>query len=388
VTVDRPGGTVIQRVRAAGLAGVSWIACRLPEGPLIGLADLAGSLAYRLSQERATHARRNLHRIVEYLVANGSTEPRILSAAADPRRLEALVRSAFRHHARYYLEVMRAPGLDERVFERITVETPELVEAVLSADQSSLFVTAHLGPIELPAVFLARRSGRRITAPMETLGDPALQRWFERTRGVFGVHIVGLREARRELLAALRRGEIVGLVADRDITGGGIEVPLFGAPAALPAGPALLLTEVDVPFHAAGIWRTGRGRYAGRLIEIPVVREGTRRQRIIGTLTNEARAYEELISRAPEQWTAIFFPIWPDLEAEAARTVEAEADGPETAPAVEAETEAHAPEGDAAPEPNGPTPAGQEAETAASDAALVASTEPKEADAAVTEAVR
>src|SRR5258706_53149 len=157
---------------------------------------------------------------------------------------------------------MRAPGLDDRVCGRIEVETPDLVEAVLSADQSSVFVTAHLGPIELPAVFVASRSGRRVTAPMETLGDPALQRWFERTRGVFGVHIVGLAAARRELLAALRRGEIVGIVADRDITGGGIEVPLFGAPAPLPAGPALLLTEVDVPVYAAGIWRTCRGRRA------------------------------------------------------------------------------------------------------------------------------
>lgn len=318
MTNERPAGTIVQRLRASGLSALSRLACSLPEGPLISLADMAGRVSYRLSPARAAQARLNLRRIVEYLVASGRAEPRILAAAADPRKFEALVRSAFRHHARYYLEVMRAPALDERVFSRIEVETPELVEAVLSADQSSLFVTAHLGPIELPAVFLAKRSGRRITAPMETLGDPALQRWFERTRGAFGVHIVGLAEARRELLAALRRGEIVGLVADRDITGGGIEVPLFGSPAPLPAGPALLLTEVDVPFHAAGIWRTSRGRYAGRLIEIPVVHEGTRRQRIIGTLTNEARAYEELISRAPEQWTAIFFPIWPDLVARVA----------------------------------------------------------------------
>jgi lauroyl/myristoyl acyltransferase len=175
-----------------------------------------------------------------------------------------------------------------------------------------------------------------VTAPMETLGDPALQRWFERTRGVFGVNIVSLAAARRELLAALRRGEIVGIVADRDITGGGIDVPLFGAPAPLPAGPALLLTEVDVPFYAAGIWRTGRGRYAGRLIEIPVVLEGTRRQRIVATLTNEARAYEELISQAPEQWTAVFFPIWPDLVA-GATTKEASATDPTTDGATSAQ---------------------------------------------------
>jgi lauroyl/myristoyl acyltransferase len=327
VTNARPAGTAFQRLRASGLATLSWIACRLPEGPLIRLADAAADLSYRRSPKKAAQARRNLRRIVDYLVAGGSAEPRIVAAASDPQRLEALVRAAFRHHARYYLEVMRAPAVDDRVFARIEVENPELVEAVLSADQSSLFVSAHLGPIELPAVFLAKRSGRRVTAPMETLGDPALQGWFERTRGVFGVHIVGLREARRELLAALRRGEIVGIVADRDITGGGIEVPLFGWPAPLPAGPALLLTEIDVPFHAAGIWRTGRGRYRGRLVEIPVVREGSRRQRMVGTLTNEARAFEELISQAPEQWTAVFFPIWPDLEAEAAAAAEAPAVG-------------------------------------------------------------
>ena len=318
MTAERPAGTLVQRIRAAALAALSGIACRLPERPLIALADLAGGLAYRLASGRAAQARLNLRRIVDYLVASGTAEPRIAAAAADPRRLESLVRAAFGHHARYYLEVMRAPALDERVFGRIDVQTPELVESVLSADRSALFVSTHLGAIELPAVFLAARSGRAVTAPMETLGDPALQRWFERTRGVFGVHIVGLREARRELTAALQRGEIVGIVADRDITGGGIEVPLFGAPAPLPVGPALLLSEVDVPLYATGIWRTGRGRYAGRLIEIPVVGEGTRRERITGTLTNEARAFEELISKAPEQWSAIFFPIWPDLVAAAA----------------------------------------------------------------------
>jgi lauroyl/myristoyl acyltransferase len=348
VTDERPAGTRLQRLRATGLAAASWVACRLPEGPLISLADAAADLSYRRSPEKVAQARRNLRRIVEYLVANGSVEPRIVAAASDPKRLETLVRAAFRHHARYYLEVMRAPALDDRVFDRIEVENPDLVEAVLSADQSALFVTAHLGPIELPAVFLAKRTGRRVTAPMETLGDPALQRWFERTRGVFGVHIVGLREARRELLAALRRGEIVGIVADRDITGGGIEVPLFGWPAPLPAGPALLLTEIDVPFRAAGIWRTGRGRYRGRLIEIPVAREGSRRERMVGTLTNEARAFEELISQAPEQWTAVFFPIWPDLETAAAPSAEAPASGGSAdttsgpVPSPEAETDAAA----------------------------------------------
>ena len=44
--------------------------------------------------------------------------------------------------------------------------------------------------------------------------------------------------------------------------------------------------------------------------------EGSRRERIAATLRAEAAAFEELISAAPDQWSAIFFPIWPDLAVE------------------------------------------------------------------------
>ena len=101
-----------------------------------------------------------------------------------------------------------------------------------------IFVGLHFGArSSCPALFLAARVGGAV-APMETIDDPALQAYFVRTRGAAGVRIVGLREARRELLAALRDGTAVGLVGDRDLTGGGMPVPLFGAPADLPLGPA------------------------------------------------------------------------------------------------------------------------------------------------------
>jgi hypothetical protein len=91
---------------------------------------------------------------------------------------------------------------------------------------------------------------------------------------VFGVRIVTLREARRELAAALKRGEHVGLVADRDVSGGGMEVSFFGSPAPIPIGPAFLAVDAGAPIYLAGIWRTGRLTYRGRLDEIPVSTEG------------------------------------------------------------------------------------------------------------------
>jgi KDO2-lipid IV(A) lauroyltransferase len=129
-----------------------------------------------------------------------------------------------------------------------------------------------------------------------------------------GLHIVGLREARRELMAGLRRGESVGMVGDRDLTGGGIPVSLFGALASLPIGPPLLALEADAPIFVAAVRRSGPGRYLGRLVEIPLATEGDRRQRLTATLGAVARAFEEVVATAPDQWWTIFFPIWPDLE--------------------------------------------------------------------------
>ncbi|HEX5823113.1 MAG TPA: hypothetical protein VFY18_01520 [Candidatus Limnocylindrales bacterium] len=311
---DRPDrGTPMQRLRVALLGAVSWIACRLPERFLLALADVVGWLWYRLAPARAAQARCNLDRVVRELDRRGAGGTRVRAAANDRRALERLVRSAFRHNARYYLEMLRVPALTPAIFDtRVIVETPETVEAAFGGGPV-IFISAHLGPIELPGLYLANRSGRTFVAPMEAVDDPALQGWFERTRGSLGVRIVGLRAARRALMAELRAGGQVGIVADRDIAGGGIETPLFGAPAPLPIGPALLAIESGAPIYAVGVRRLPDGRVAGGLLPVPVATEGSRRERIAATLRAEAVAFEELISAAPDQWSAIFFPIWPDL---------------------------------------------------------------------------
>ena len=103
-------------------------------------------------------------------------------------------------------------------------------EAVRSG-RPIMLLGMHYGAIELPVLFVFGMVGHRVTAPMETVGDPALQRWFETTRSRVGVNIVPLRGARLALLAAARRGESIGMVNDRDLTGTGIPVPFFGAPA-------------------------------------------------------------------------------------------------------------------------------------------------------------
>jgi len=310
-------GSLPGAVRGRLLMGASWLACRLPEPPLVRLAELAGDLWYRATPTRAAQARRNLRRVVRWLADEGRGTPLARAAAEDPRALELLVRRAYRHAARYYLEVARTPALRPADMDgRLRIETPDAVAEAFRGG-AVIFVGLHYGAIELPALFLAHRVGGAV-APMETIDDPGLQAWFVRTRGAVGIRIVGLQAARRELLAAIRDGTSVGLVGDRDLTGGGTLTTLFGAPAALPLGPAMLAVEGSAPLYVVGVRRLEVGRYAGRVerVEIPAV--GSRRERVTATTDDIARAFERVIEIAPEQWWAVFFPIWPDLEGDPA----------------------------------------------------------------------
>jgi lauroyl/myristoyl acyltransferase len=290
------------------------LTCWLPAWPLWHLAGLAGAISYRVSPSRRDRARRNLRRVVGWMAAGGVGEERYRRAASDSRALESLVRAAFKQHAYYYVELARARRMSDRYFdEHVVVETPDAVAAAFAGERPLILVGLHFGTVELAGFYAAHRLGRIVTA-METIDNPHVQGYLTRTRRTLGLRLLTLEEAGPEMLASLRRGESVGLVADRELTGGGIEVRLFGAPTRIPAGPVLLASQSGAPVYVAAVRRTGPGRYRGNLRPLAVPGGTSRRERTRAMAQAEAELFEQIIVDAPEQWLAVFHPIWPDLE--------------------------------------------------------------------------
>ena len=312
-------GSRMQRIRARLLGAAAWLACRLPEPVMAAMAHVAGAIWYRATPARAEQARLNLRRVVGHLAAAGAGGSGRRAAATDPAALERLVQEAYRQAVRYYLDMVRVAAGTRLLSGRFVIETPDVVDRALATGGSMILVGLHFGALELPALYLAQRSGRQIVVPMETLPDPALQSWLVRTRSKSGVRIVGLGEARREMAAAIGRHEIIGLIGDRDLSGAGTPVSLFGIPARLPVGPALFAIEAGVPVYVGAVRRDRQGRWIGQLHQVPVPVSGTRRERLTVTLEAIARAFEALIAEAPEQWWTLFFPIWDDLVSGGAR---------------------------------------------------------------------
>jgi hypothetical protein len=59
--------------------------------------------------------------------------------------------------------------------------------------------------------------------------------------------------------------------------------------------------------------REEQGLYTGYIRQVEVPSTGDRMERTRGALVGVAAAFEELISKAPEQWWTLFYPIWDDL---------------------------------------------------------------------------
>lgn len=297
------------------LRGLAWTLQRLPDRWLHRVAQALGRLLYLSQPGRRGLVRANMRRVVGWLADHGAGGPRVMAAAASDRALEQLVRQAFGHYLRSYLEsliVERYAGA--RLSERMTADDVIVAEQVFGrsgedGERSLLLVGLHFGAIEVPALW-ATQHGLRLTSPMETISDPDLQDFILRRRAASGLRLIPVAGAHRELSKALADGESVALVADRLVAGSGARVELFGAPARLPIGPAVLALESGVPAWAVGVRRTGYGDYRARLEPIELPAKGTRRERLAGFMANQARAYERLIADAPEQWWTLFFPIW------------------------------------------------------------------------------
>ena len=261
---------------------------RLPRRWRLALARRVGALALRrMPAERA---------------AVGATLATITGASGAP--LEALTRRVFQDFAACFSDLVtlnRRPA--ERLLDYVGSVSQDLV---LDDAVGVVSVTAHVGNWEMAGRLLAGRTRRRthvVVAPEAVAG---LDRWVRRDGD--GVRFVarGPVSVGVELVAALRRGEVVALQGDRAIgTQGDLLIPFFGRPAPFPLGPFILARAAGVPVMAAFCLLDADDRYTVRLAPPVTVERGGEAEAArqwVGLLEDVVREY-------PTQWFN-FFDVW------------------------------------------------------------------------------
>jgi KDO2-lipid IV(A) lauroyltransferase len=297
------------------MLGLLWLVRRLPDKPIYRVAYAVGAGLYLLQPERRALVRSNLRRVCGWLVDHDMASPRVARAATDPRALERMVRATFGHWMVTYAEGALGPRYSGEELERRFVPvypevSRETVRRRKPGEIGLIHMAMHFGSVDLSALYGSRVGALPLTGPMEFVDAPLARAYFEHVRGELDVTIVPIGDAAEALVAALRRGEAVGIVADRNIVGRGSLVELFGAPMRLPMGPALLSVQTGAPLYLQAIERTGPGAWLGHTIRLQAPEGASRREATRAIMEQEARHFERIIARAPEQWTTLLFPIW------------------------------------------------------------------------------
>ena len=287
-------------VAALGGYRLAALAARgLPGFAAQGLAPALGFGASFASFERRAMIERHLRR-------------------ADPTiggvRLRRAVQEAFDSYTRYWLESFRLPHLSGRAVERgMRVQGYEHVVEALDAGNGVILALPHLGGWEWAGRWLVER-GHGITVVVEEIEPPELFEWFVDLREQLGMKVVALgSSAGREVLAALKRNDVVCLLSDRDIQRTGVEVEFFGETTTLPAGPATLSLRTGAPLLPTAVYFTDRTDGHLGVVRPPIdtARSDDGLRADVGRVTQAlADELEHLIRRAPHQWH-LFQPNWP-----------------------------------------------------------------------------
>jgi lauroyl/myristoyl acyltransferase len=261
----------------------------LPRPLRLALARQIGRLAPRLVPAERAAIRETL---AQFTNATGS-------------RLDALTAQAFVDFAMCFSDLVstnRKPRAQLAPY----VAGTEGVERLRALTGGFISLTAHVGNWELAGRLLAGQCARPthvVVAPEEM---KELERWVRRDGE--GVRFVTRSRptVSLELVAALRRGEVVAVQGDRALGArGDTMISFFGRPAPFPMGPFLLASAVGVPLVPAFCLLTAEYRYLVKVVEPFTVRRGDEEKaaQAWGSLL------EDVIREHPTQWFN-FFDIW------------------------------------------------------------------------------
>lgn len=245
-----------------------------------------GDLAWALLRRRRSLALENL--------------TRVFGREHSGAELARLGRRSFQHLGMNLVEAcvffFRPPSV---LLSRVELRGTERLSAAAAQGRGILLLTAHFGNWELLAASHALY-GRPLSVVMRPLDAPLVDRLVARFRQKSGAELIAKRRGLRDVLEALRRGRMVGVLLDQNASRSeGVFAPFFGIPASTSKGLAVISLRTRAPVVPVFIRRGPGGRHSVE-VDPPVAlpEDGD----VVAYTAAFNRAIETAIRRSPEQW--------------------------------------------------------------------------------------
>lgn len=236
---------------------------------------------------------------------------RVQGEGIDARKA---AREVFAQYGRYWTETFWVrPRRARAILERTTLLGIEHLHAARDSGRGVVLALPHCGNWEI-AGLRAAAEDTRVLAVAEALSNERIVQWFIDVRASMEIDIVIARKGgsvTRALIERLRAGGTIALLCDRDLTGRGIPVTLFGEETTMPAGPVALADRTGAVLLPVGTYfEDGAGHHFEAHPPLQIPDAPTTEERVALGTQALAGVVERIIRKAPEQWHLVV-PNWP-----------------------------------------------------------------------------
>ena len=240
-----------------------------------------------------------------------ANQAQVLGRPVDDPLVVASTREAFELYARYFVESFHLPELsDEEIVARVDCDTEYRLHDAAAAGKGGICALPHLGNWDAAGRWM-KAIGLPALAVAEELKPRRLYELFVELRRRSGWTSSASRTptSGSKLAMALGENRMIALVADRDFTGRGVEVEMFGRKRTIPAGPALLSLTTGAPLIVTPTYTTPDGWRIEIREPLTIEPTGDKRADVRSLTLLMAKTFEEAIAAAPSDWH-MFQPGW------------------------------------------------------------------------------
>jgi KDO2-lipid IV(A) lauroyltransferase len=226
---------------------------------------------------------------------------------ATERELRSLTRQGVRSYFRYWCEVFQLPRMSrEDIIRRSDVVGDDRIRTAVAAGKGMILALPHTGNWDQAGAWLTG-TGVPFTTVAERLKPESLFERFVAFRESLGMEVIPMTGGEQPPFAILadrlRSGGTLCLLADRDLTSGGVEVDFFGEPARIPAGPAALAHDTGAALLPVTLHYPDRTRWGLRIHEqVAVPPVGDRAGKVQAMAQQLASVFQSAIAEHPADW--------------------------------------------------------------------------------------
>ncbi|HSM06567.1 MAG TPA: hypothetical protein VK858_18230 [Longimicrobiales bacterium] len=286
-----PDESLAHRLQYGAFRLARGLLAALPRSVALGFGDVVGWLVAVVVRARRKAVDANLRQAFP---------------EATPAWRARVARGAYRHLIRESLATfLMADASRDDILGSIRMDAGvlEALRADLEAGQGAVLVTGHLGNWEVGGAWLAARG-----VPLDVVVQVQRNRRFDAdlrgAREELGMRTIPKQDAPRGVLRALRAGRAAALVADQNVTVGGVFVEFFGRPAATARGPAVFALRSGAPLWLGAAIRTPDGPtpYHMRLERVEIDASGDLEVDVRRLTERHVARLESWIREVPEQY--------------------------------------------------------------------------------------